>query len=156
MSSSPVSAIVKLFGKCRYKHDLYAVFSDWGQCAAIWLSNAADLPKRDEREKLYLEVVRRYDPATLKVFPEILGAVVMAFEEKPTGILGQVFHALDLHNTARGQFFNALLHLRNDGEDQLGSGDDIAAVMKGRGYIRAQKPAWASFHECSTLLLFCG
>ena len=144
MSSSHVSIIVKLFEKCRYKHDLYAVFSDWCQCAAISLSNAVDLPKRDEREKQYLEVVRRYDPATLKVFPEILGAVVMALEEKPTDILGQVFHALELHNTARGQFFTPYSICEMMAKINIGSGDDIAAVMKGRGYIRAQEPACGS------------
>jgi hypothetical protein len=141
MSSSYVATIVKLFETCRYKHDLYAVFSDWGQCAAIWLSNAVDLPKRDEREKQYLEVVRRYDPATLKVFPEILGAVVMALEEKPTDILGQVFHALELHNTARGQFFTPYSICEMMAKINIGPDDDIAAVMKGRGYIvRRNRP----------------
>jgi type I restriction-modification system DNA methylase subunit len=144
MSNSHVSAIVKLFEKCRYKHDIYTVFSDWCQCAAISLSNAVDLPKRDEREKQYLEVVRRYDPATLKVFPEILGAVVMALEEKPTDILGQVFHALELHNTARGQFFTPYSICEMMAKINIGSGDDVAAVMKGRGYIRAQEPACGS------------
>ncbi len=144
MSSSHVSTIVKLFEKCRYKHDLYTVFSDWCQCAAISLSNAVDLRKRDEREKQYLEVVRRYDPATLEVFPEILGAVMMALDETPTDILGQVFHALELHNTARGQFFTPYSICEMMAKINIGSGDDIAATMKGRGYIRAQEPACGS------------
>lgn len=144
VSNPHVSTIVKLFEKCRYKHDLYTVFSDWCQCAAIALSNAVDLRKRDEREKQYLEVVRRYDPAMLQVFPEILGTVVMALEEKPTDILGQVFHALELHNTARGQFFTPYSICEMMAKINIGSGDDVAAKLKRRGYIRAQEPACGS------------
>lgn len=144
MSNPHVSTIVKLFEKCRYKHDLYTVFSDWCQCAAIALSNAVDLHNRDEREKQYLEVVRRYDRAMLQVFPEILGAVTMALDEKPTDILGQVFHALELHNAARGQFFTPYSICEMMAKINIGSVDDVAAKLKRRGYIRAQEPACGS------------
>ena len=139
-----VSAIMKLLEKCRPRHGLYAACSDWCQCAAISLNNAVDLQERNEREKQYLEVVRRYDPAMLQVFPEILGAVVMALEEKPTDILGQVFHVLELHNTARGQFFTPYAICEMMAKINIGSGDDVAAKLKRRGYIRAQEPACGS------------
>lgn len=49
--------------------------------------------------------MRKYDKTTIEMFPQILGEVILALEEAPQDILGQVFHALELHNTARGQFF---------------------------------------------------
>jgi hypothetical protein len=108
------------------------------------VSNAVYLPRRDEREKQYLEVVRRYDPATLQVFSENLGAVVMALDDKATDILGQVFHALELHNSARGQFFTPYSICEMMAKINIGSGDDVAAKLKRRGYIRAQEPACGS------------
>ncbi|NTE89023.1 hypothetical protein [Agrobacterium rubi] len=100
-----VQAITNLFQGCRYKHDLYIVFSDWCKCAAISLRNGADLNGREAREARSLEIIRKYDKTTNETFPQILSAVIQALEEAPQDILGQVFHALELHNTARGQFF---------------------------------------------------
>lgn len=102
-TTNRVQAITKLFQGCRYEHDLYTVFSDWCECAAISLRNGADLNGREDREARYLEMVRKYDKTTIETFPQILGEVIQALEEAPQDILGQVFHALELHNAARGQ-----------------------------------------------------
>ncbi|SEI14618.1 hypothetical protein SAMN05216228_102812 [Rhizobium tibeticum] len=38
MSSPRIKSIVKLFETCRYKRDLYTLFGDWCECAAISMS----------------------------------------------------------------------------------------------------------------------
>ncbi len=105
MTNLRLKTIVKLFETCRYKHDLYSVFSDWCECAAISMSNAFDLVHFDKREARYLEIVGKYDRPTVETFTRIMGEVTMAMEEAPQDILGATFHALELHNKARGQFF---------------------------------------------------
>lgn len=105
MNNPRLKTIVKLFETCRYSHDLYSVFSDWCECAAISISNSVDLVNFETRQARYLEIVGKYDCSTVETFTRITGEVIMAMEDAPQDILGATFHALELHNKARGQFF---------------------------------------------------
>ncbi|WP_202800426.1 hypothetical protein [Sinorhizobium fredii] len=98
MNSPHLKSIVKLFENCRYSHDLYVVFGDWCECAAISMSNAVDLANFEKREARYLEIARKYDARTMGDFSKVMGEVVMALEEKPHDILGATFHALEFHS----------------------------------------------------------
>lgn len=61
METTHIKAIAKQFNSLRYKHDLYSVFSDWCECAAIAFSQPADLTHYEKREARYLEIARKYD-----------------------------------------------------------------------------------------------
>ncbi|KLB44980.1 restriction endonuclease subunit M, partial [Xanthomonas euvesicatoria] len=51
MASDPhIKAIVKLMEACRYRHDLYTVFSDCISCMALAISNAVDFAQSKARE----------------------------------------------------------------------------------------------------------
>lgn len=143
-TTNRVHAITKLFQGCRYKHDLYTVFSDWCECAAISLRNAADLNGREDREARYLEIVRKYDKTIIETFPQILGEVIQALEEAPQDILGQVFHTLELHNTARGQFFTPYPLCKMMAAMLAGSPGEMKSIIGKRGYMLAQEPACGS------------
>ncbi|MCV9960764.1 class I SAM-dependent methyltransferase [Pararhizobium sp. BT-229] len=132
---------MKLFESCRYRHDLYTVFSDWCECAAIAMSNAMDIRQREKREARYLEIVKRYNKEELATFPQILGEVTMALEAAPQDILGATFHELELHNTARGQFFTPYELCKMMAKMQAGTAEDLQAIIGERGYITAQEPA---------------
>ncbi|PRA81791.1 restriction endonuclease subunit M [Ochrobactrum sp. MYb29] len=141
MQSPHIKAIVKLFESFRYKHDLYGVFSDWCECAAIAMSNAADLAQFEKREARYLEIVRKYEKAELLTFSQIMGAVTLAMEEKPQDVLGTVFHALELHNSARGQFFTPYSICSMMARMTIGTHEELGEKIERRGFIRAQEPA---------------
>lgn len=141
MTGTRLKTIVKLFEACRYRHDLYTVFSDWCECAAISMSNAVDLTHRERREARYLEIVRKYDRATLDTFPQIMGELTMAFEEGANDYLGQVFHALELHNTARGQFFTPYSLCSMMAKMLAGSPEELQATISERGFMIAHEPA---------------
>ncbi|WP_434712964.1 class I SAM-dependent methyltransferase [Rhizobium sp. YTUHZ045] len=130
---------MKLFESCRYRHDLYTIFSDWCACAAIAMSNALDIRQREEREARYLDIVKRYNKEELAIFPQILGEVTMALETAPQDILGATFHELELHNTARGQFFTPYALCKMMAVMQIG--DHTKAEVERRGYITAHEPA---------------
>ncbi|MCY1740975.1 N-6 DNA methylase [Ensifer sp. SL37] len=136
-----LKAIVKLFETFRYKHDLHATFSDWCECAAISISNAADLSHRDKREARYLEIARKYKRSELETFTHIFGELTLAMEQAPRDVLGQVFHALELHNTARGQFFTPYPLCQMMARMLIGSPDELARTINRRGFIVAQEPA---------------
>ncbi|HLP66734.1 MAG TPA: class I SAM-dependent methyltransferase [Rhizobium sp.] len=132
---------MKLFESCRYRHDLYTLFSDWCACAAISLSNAMDIAQREKREARYMEIIGRYERNVVETFPKILGEVVMALETAPQDILGAVFHELELHNTAKGQFFTPYELCCMMAKINAGSAEDLQKVIDERGYITAQEPA---------------
>ncbi|MCD2175952.1 N-6 DNA methylase [Rhizobium sp. C4] len=135
-----LTSIVKLFETTRYQHDLYTVFGDWCECAAISLSNAVDLSRRDKREARYMEIVARYDRKTLDLFPKIMGELVLALEAAPADILGQVFHALELHSKAKGQFFTPYSICQLMARMTIDP-DMITQSIEKRGYLLAQAPA---------------
>lgn len=140
MNDPHLKNIIKLFESLWYRHDLYSVFADWCECAAISLSNAVDINTRDKREQRYLEIVKRYERNELEAFPKILGEVVLALENRPQDILGATFHALELHNKARGQFFTPYELCRLMAELQV-DGKDCEQIIHQRGFIRAHEPA---------------
>ena len=144
MTNPRFKTIVKLFETCRYKHDLYSVFSDWCECAAISMSNAIDLVHFDNREARYLEIIGKYDRPTVETFTRIMGEVTMAMEDAPQDILGATFHALELHNKARGQFFTPYPICRMMAAMLAGSKDELGKTIEKRGFMLAQEPAVGS------------
>lgn len=144
MTSPRLNSIVKLFETCRYKHDLYTVFGDWCECSAISMSNTVDLVNFEKREARYLEIARKYGSETMGTFSKIFGEVVMALEEKPQDILGMTFHALELHNKARGQFFTPYPICQLMARIIAGSTEDMQKAIAERGFMLAQEPAVGS------------
>lgn len=144
MTSPRLNSIVKLFETCRYKHDLYTVFGDWCECSAISMSNAVDLASFEKREARYVEIARKYGSETMATFSKIFGEVVMALEEKPQDILGMTFHALELHNKARGQFFTPYPICQLMARIIAGGAEDMQQAIAKRGFMLAQEPAVGS------------
>ena len=144
MNSPRLKSIVKLFESCRYSHDLYTVFAVWCECAAISMSNAVDLTHFEKREARYLEIARKYGRGTMGIFSQIMGEVTMALEERPQDILGATFHALELHNNARGQFFTPYPICQMMARMVAGSTEDMQTAIAERGFMIAQEPAVGS------------
>ncbi|MGQ3212346.1 N-6 DNA methylase [Shinella sp.] len=144
MTSPRLNPIVKLFETCRYKHDLYTVFGDWCECSAISMSNAVDVANFEKREARYVEIARKCGSETMATFSKIFGEVVMALEEKPQDILGMTFHALELHNKARGQFFTPYPICQLMARIIAGSAEDMQKAIAERGFMLAQEPAVGS------------
>lgn len=144
MTSPRLNSIVKLFETCRYKHDFYTVFSDWCESTAITMSNAVDLVNFEKREARFLEIARKYGRETMTTFSHILGEVVMALEERPQDALGATFHALGLHDKARGQFYTPYPICQLMARITAGSTEDMQKVIAERGFMLAQEPAVGS------------
>jgi hypothetical protein len=64
---------------------------------ATAISNAVDHRWKADREKTYLEIVKRYDKEERMVFPELAADVVNAFEaDRNQDFLGSVYMELGL------------------------------------------------------------
>ena len=85
---------------------LWQVWSDFISMYATAISNAVDQRWKADREKMYLEIVKKYDKAERMVFPELAADVVNAFEaDRNQDFLGSVYMELGLGDHWKGQFF---------------------------------------------------
>ena len=102
--------LVKMIEDLGQRHSCWQVFSDFVTMMAVSISNAVDPTHREKREEIYKEAAGRYSAAELDQFPVMFAALVEQAEtamhqEGPRDILGELFHALELHNKYKGQFF---------------------------------------------------
>lgn len=88
------------------RHDLFRVWSDFLEMAAISLSNSVDRKRAEVREARYMQIVKGYSREELDGFARAFACLVQAMGEEQFGdVLGQTFMALGLGNKWAGQFF---------------------------------------------------
>jgi hypothetical protein len=122
------------------RHDLWRVFSDFVEMAAIAISNSMDIYRRADRETRYMEIVKAYDAEELRRFAEALAALTMALElSEFDDMLGSVFMELGLGNKWHGQFFTPYHLCHMMGMMTLGDKDPRAAIA-GKGYVVVNDP----------------
>jgi hypothetical protein len=141
MGNPHLEALRKLFRNSRMQYDTYRLFGDCMETMAIAMSNAVDLRQRDAREARYLDIVGRYDRDTVALFPQALAELAAALEHEHGDILGMLFHDLELHNAARGQFFTPYHVSRMMAQAILDTPDGLRASIEKRGFLTAMEPA---------------
>ena len=140
---APPKTITQLIEQLAYRHSAWQVFADFVEMGAICFSNA-DLVQREAREARYMEIVKRYNADEVKLFPEMLGTLVMGLEEEPEDILGRTYQELELHNKWAGQYFTPFPLCRAMAKMIVGDGADIQERIADRGYLTASEPACGS------------
>lgn len=97
---------LKAFNKLTYRHRAWDIWRDFITMFACSLSNPVDKSHYDDREKMYLKIIRKYNKQEQNLFPELAAHTVMALEENPEqDFLGGIFMELNLGNGSNGQFF---------------------------------------------------
>lgn len=136
----PSASLARLLRDLTGRHDLWSVWSDFVEMAAIAISNAVDWAQRDGREARYLRIAEKYDATERTRFCEAFASLVTTFEE--TGhddILGRTFMELELGSKWAGQFFTPFHLCRLMAE--LHVDDTMRATIAERGYVTASDPA---------------
>ena len=139
--------LIEAIKKLAYGHSTWQVFQDFLELSAVAISNSVDWNNSDEREKRYLDIINQYQPAEQKMLADMLGILIGEMQKaslmgKPTDILGQVFHGLELHNKYHGQFFTPFHVCEFMGQVVL-DGSETAEIEK-RGYISVCEPCVGS------------
>jgi len=129
--------MIKLFEKVAYKNSLWQVYSDFLEMAAITLSNSVDFINRSKREERYMEIIKQYSKEEGKIFPELFAELVMALEDEPTDVLGELFMELNLGSKWKGQVFTPMSICKVIAEIELGN---IASLIKQKGFITVSEP----------------
>ena len=136
-----IKTIQKLFAMHQQRHDIYALFSDCMEMAALSIANSVDLASRERGEVRYLEIAARYDRAVIDMFPKVLAEVILALEAETGDVLGAVFSGLEIHNKYRGQFFTPYPVCQLMAKVTAGDRASLAALISQKGYVTAVEPA---------------
>lgn len=140
--------LVKALRSVSCSHAIYEVFQDWLAVSAIAISNAVDWRQQKRREEVYLEIIHKYTKAEQEKLTEAFAELVLALQHEqsmhgPTDILGQVFHALELHSKYKGQFFTPPHVCELMGMMTL-NGDNLTQTIEKKGYITVCEPCIGS------------
>ncbi len=141
--------IIKTIQALGAVHSIWDVFSDFVELGALCIANS---PKTDselwnKREQQYLSTIGKYKPEEQKRFPEMFADLVMAMEYEvsergaPSDILGEIFHALELHNKYKGQFFTPQHVCDMMSKIVLGNIEEMIAE---KGYVSLCEPCCGS------------
>ena len=132
--------------KLSYRRNTWQVFNDLLEVCAITLSNSVDRTNREEREKQYLETIGRYDKKETDLIAQWFAKLILELEHNSNmreleDTLGGLFHALELHNKWKGQFFTPINICNAMGEITVNGCDNL---IKENGYITVGEPACGS------------
>jgi len=136
-----LKAMAALLRRSQPRHDLYTVFGDCMEAIAIAMANSIDLRAREPREARYLDIVGRYRREIVELFPQLLAELVQALEAAPGDVLGTLFHELDLHSKARGQYFTPYALSRCMAQATVGKRENVEAMIAQHGFVTAMEPA---------------
>lgn len=103
---NPKKEFLRVFNQLTNRHRSWDVWRDFITMYACALSNPVDKEHYDERESLYLRIIKKYNKQEQPLFSELAANTVMALEENPEqDFLGSIFMSLNLGNQHNGQFF---------------------------------------------------
>ncbi|MFG5466876.1 N-6 DNA methylase [Enterococcus faecalis] len=102
---NPKSEILKKLHLFSRKHSLSTVYYDWIHLMAFTVSNSCDKHNYEERENQYLHTISKYTEEEAHIFAECFGLLILAFENKHTDWLGEIYMELQLNSTQSGQVF---------------------------------------------------
>ena len=124
---------VDTFNKLTHKLSPWEVWKDFVVMCSCSFSNALDKSHYDEREKMYMDTIRKYTKEEASLIPQLLAYTVMALEENPDqDFLGTIYTELGLVNKQHKQIFTPYNVSRLMAEITMGS---VAQEVKEKGYI---------------------
>lgn len=133
--------LAKLLQDNGYRHHLHDVFRDFVELASCAIANAIDHQQAPAREERYLRTIGKYEKADQERFPLMFSELVLALEEEPGDVLGQVFGMLEQGNAAAGQFFTPYHVCKLMADLTIGSADELRAAIDQKGYVSLFEPA---------------
>lgn len=106
-----VNEILKLLEKGLYKVNAHEFLSDVFECSAIAISNQFDARQADEREKRYLQIIKKYTPDMQNLLTEVFAKIFILLSQQVNpavgfaDYLGELYMRSETSNSKAGQFF---------------------------------------------------
>lgn len=102
MQSNLLKTFKSLLG---YKWDYWTLWTDFIEMMAISISNAVDLRRKDEREKRFEDISKKYTVEEMNIYKQMYADLIVDLEMDPRDVLGEIFMELGLSDKWKGQFF---------------------------------------------------
>ena len=134
-----MSMLSKKLKSFSYKHNLWEVYRDFIEIAAITISNAIDIKNFPKREKRYMEVIKKYSKDELLKFAELMAELIKELEKNPRDVLGELYMSLELGDKWKGQFFtpDSVAELMAE----MTFDDSVKDKIEEHGYITLLEPS---------------
>lgn len=106
-----VNEILKLIEKGAYKVSAHEFLSDIFECGAIAISNRFDMSQYEQREKRYLQIIKKYDTTIQQLIAEIFAKIFLILTQQINSAvgfndyLGDIYMRFKTSNNKAGQFF---------------------------------------------------
>ena len=131
---------LSIFNQLTNRHNNWEVWSDFVTLCACAISNAVDKKHFNEREELYLKIIKKYNTEEQNLFPELMAKIVIALEDNPKqDFLGRMFMLLKIGNRDKGQFFTPY-HICDLMARLTISTEEMISMIKEQGYIKVCDP----------------
>lgn len=142
-SDNRIKELVNAFQELGMRHSISNVFTDYLILISCAVSNSVDKLHFPEREKMYLDTIKKYNESEQKKFVEIHKKVIAVMEQSlyEKDVLGEVFHALNLSNSWNGQFFTPMPVARLMADITF---KDAEKEVNEQGFITIQEPTCGS------------
>lgn len=143
--------IVDDFRRLQGKHNMYELWCDFLEMAAISIANSVNKIGWNEREQKYLQTSKRYTKEELISFSEILGKITLALEEDYTDLLGEIFMELELYSASQGQFFTPY-NLSQLCASISFNEERVKQEIETKGYIKMNEPSVGGGGMCVAMI----
>ena len=122
------------------KYNIYNLFSDFLECAAISIHNRFSFDQ--SLENVYMKHVEKYGKENMITFYELLGLTTMGLNNIDCDFLGSIYMELEISSKYSGQFFTpySICNLMA----KLSVDDNCENAIKENGYFTLQEPAVGS------------
>lgn len=131
--------LVKVFDEACGRHNRWEVWSDAIVMYAIAISNSLDKSHFDSREKMYMNIVQKYNKREMECISRMFALIVEAIDQNPDqDFLGDLFMSLELGNQKGGQFFTPYSVCKL--MEKMNS-EDVKMQIEENGWIGVNDPA---------------
>lgn len=142
-----VDDILKLLDKGTYKTNRYELLSDIFQCGAIAISNKFDIPQAEEREKTYLNIIKKYDKDMQYLIAEIFAKIYLLLTSQIdygfADYIGELYMKSETSSKNAGQFFTPYCISKTCAETTINS-SQVEQYIKEDKILTLNEPACGS------------
>lgn len=124
---------LKTFHSLTERRRDWDIWTDFVTMAACSISNAVDKFHYEDREKLYLGIINKYNKQEQQLFPKLMAYTVLALEENPEqDFLGDIYTELGLNSKEHKQIFTPYHVCHFMAEITFG---DLVAQVEEKGFV---------------------
>lgn len=142
-----IDDILKLLDKGTYKTNRYELLSDIFQCGAIAISNKFDIPQAEEREKTYLNIIKKYDKDMQYLIAEIFAKIYLLLTSQIdygfADYIGELYMKSETSSKNAGQFFTPYCISKACAETAINS-SQVEQYIKEDKILTLNEPACGS------------